>query len=372
MGMKNKKLLTIFIISICVYTFLVYKKVNVPIEDLTIPSLTALDIEKQGDEEVFLIENTTYTYKKNEPKKKLNPTASGVTLGKARENYDLTSKGTILPGLQKAILFGTKLSETGLNKCMDLFFSTRSYTDLCQCAITRANGKDVSELNLSGDIDIADFIEGMLKSSYYGTFFSENYRLIDIYASLSSEGRNLVLPYIDIKNNSPYIVGLALFKGDKVVKYLDVDDSKTMNILRENNLGGIISFKESNEESIDCAVKSYRKVKYSKDSDGKFHFTINVSMIGDVILNSMYDNLSKSPEKIKEVEHKLEDTIRKQCYSFIEDMQMKYKVDCLELGRYVIAKEGRGKDIDWNDIVCKSRIDVNIKVSLETFGRGEF
>ncbi|MEW8955013.1 Ger(x)C family spore germination C-terminal domain-containing protein [Clostridium sp.] len=372
MRLSNRKIVTILIVSIAIYTFLVYKKSNVPIEDLTIPSISVLDIEKQGNEEVFLIENSTYSYKKNEPKRKLNPTSSGVTLGIARANYDLTSKGTILPGLQKAILFGENLSESGLNKSMDLFFSTRSYTDLCRCAITRIPGKDLLALDLSGDIDIADFIEGLLKPSFYGTFRSENYRLIDIYAYLSSEGRNLVLPYIDIKNGSPAISGLALFKGDKLTTYLDDEDSKVMNILRENSLKGIISIKESNDKSMDCNVTTYRKVDCTKDSDGKFYFTINITMVGEVSLNTMYENLSNSPEKIKEAQNKLEDKFKKQCYAFIEDMQTKYKVDCLELGRYVIAKEGRGKNIDWDHIVCNSKIDVNVEIILESFGRGDF
>lgn len=53
-------------------------------------------------------------------------------------------------------------------------------------------------------------------------------------------------------------------------------------------------------------------------------------------------------------------------------MQNEYKIDCLELGREAAAKYGRGENIDWDEVVCNSKIQVNVNVKLTGIGRGDY
>ena len=47
-------------------------------------------------------------------------------------------------------------------------------------------------------------------------------------------------------------------------------------------------------------------------------------------------------------------------------------MDCIGLGREAAAKFGRRKNIDWDEVVSNAKIDVNVKVAVDTQGRGDY
>jgi hypothetical protein len=51
-------------------------------------------------------------------------------------------------------------------------------------------------------------------------------------------------------------------------------------------------------------------------------------------------------------------------------MQNDYKVDLINLGQYGAAKFGRHKEKDWNETV--SNADIEVKVKVDKFGRGDY
>lgn len=68
----------------------------------------------------------------------------------------------------------------------------------------------------------------------------------------------------------------------------------------------------------------------------------------------------------------MEENVKKNCEEFINKAKCSYNVDILELGRVAAARYGRGTGVDWNKEICNSTIKVNVKVSINTQGRGEY
>lgn len=371
--MKTKKVFIVPLFFLSVYVFLLYKNVSIPIESISIPSISVIDTKNVSNELYYIIDTLTYNYKQNSTIKKVNPSVDAITPGEARHNYNLKSKGYLFPGLQKVLLFGENICYSGIDTFITMVFSTSTYNDTSQCAVITIPGKTFLDVNLPGNDDIAEFTEGLLKNCKYDNFFSDNYKLMDVYYYLANEGYNLCLPHIRIEDSQPSIDGMVIFKKDKIAKLLDLNESKIMNLLRESDVVGNIYLKDSNTEILDCTLLSKRKV-YCDKIDDKYFFTIKLSARGEVYSNSIYDKLSEDQASIDEVERRIEEKLIAKCNGFIHQMQNNYKVDCLNLGKHILAKEGFNKDdnIDYNELVCNSEIKVVVDLLIETFGRGDF
>ena len=76
-------------------------------------------------------------------------------------------------------------------------------------------------------------MEGMIRNATNYNFLSSEYNLMNIYVTLDSEGKNLVLPYLEIKDKNITFTGMALFKGNKMAYVVPMEESKIMNMLRE-------------------------------------------------------------------------------------------------------------------------------------------
>jgi len=191
-----------------------------------------------------------------------------------------------------------------------------------------------------------------------------------MYVRLDTEGRNLVLPYMKISDKGLEITGLALFKGDKMVNKVEVDEAKFMNMMRENELlRGYLSIQKNSDEFMNFYGNTKRRVKCNKVKEG-YEFEIIIDIKGDVIANTLYKEFNGKTKK--ELEKALSKDVEKKCSEFINKMQNEYKIDCLELGMYAASKYGRDTGVDWNEVVSNSVIKVKANVKVDKVGRGAY
>jgi hypothetical protein len=186
---------------------------------------------------------------------------------------------------------------------------------------------------------------------------------------LNSEGENLVLPYLEIKDKNITFAGMALFKGNKMVYVLPMEESKIMNMLREKKGKGILSLQEGPDKYINYDAIVKKKVKCNK-REGKYEFSIELDFQGDIIGNTLYKDMKK--EKEKEFEYLMGKKIEKMCYDFLDKMKNVYKIDCLNIGMYAAAKYGRETGVDWNEEVSNSDIKVSVRVKIDKMGIGQY
>lgn len=75
---------------------------------------------------------------------------------------------------------------------------------------------------------------------------------------------------------------MALFKGDKMERKINVNEMHSLNRLREDKTKGIISIEKDykNFAEMDCYIK--RKVECYKEK-GKYRFVIKLDIKGDMI-----------------------------------------------------------------------------------------
>ncbi|MGK0467090.1 MAG: Ger(x)C family germination protein [Clostridium sp.] len=295
----------------------------------------------------------------------------GKNVAETRSTRQTVSSKEFLLGLQKAFIFSEDLATYGINPIADIMFSNQQMNDATWIVVCKDKALDMLKFKDGDHTTASDHIDGMLESSKEQNFMSDQYKVVDMFVRIGSEGRNLVLPYLDIINNKITLTGMALFKKDKMVANIPMAEAMYINILKEDKVKGILTLQKDSHNLILNYGKSKRKVKCEKIND-KYKFIIDIVFNGQVVNNTMYKDLMINTKTVDKYSQELEEQTKKRCNDFINKMQNEYKVDCLELGRVAASTYGRNPETDWDNIVCNSDIIVNVKVKVNGLGRGQF
>jgi Ger(x)C family germination protein len=362
-------MLTFIIISIL--SFYISGVEREPVEKVSISSAIGYDLEKNTEENVdYSVPVNIYIINNNKVSSR-TIVSKGNTLGETREDRQQKTDKKFLLGFEKVYVISEEYAKHGISSIIDILFRTPEVRDTAMLCVCKGKAEDILSFEIKDYISSADFIEGLLKYSREYNFFPGNYKLVDAYIRIGAEGRSLVLPYIQVTENTIEISGLALFKEDKMVNYVSTQDAKILNLLREKNIRGMVSLENTPNSYLDYYGKSRRKVECYKTGD-KYKFVINLRMVGDIVSNEYYRKIIDKPEKKKEIEKELTKALETEGKRFLDIMQNEHKLDCLELGRVACAKYGRNTGTDWNEVVANAEIEVKAAVELDRYGRGDY
>jgi len=342
-----------------------------PVEDLNIISAIGQDIEIKGDIINYITMFSVYLFEPQEKIESSVKTGTSLNFGETRQSRQLVDNKQSILGSEKTVIQSEESAEYGIRGMIDILFRNPYLNDTAYFVVCKGKASDILNMNIKGYPSSGDFIEGLIMNSKYHNFFSDNYKIIDLFLKVDSEGCNITLPYIEITDKGIGITGMALFKKDKMVAKINIDELKTMNMLKENDVKGILTLQKSANEYVNYYATSKRKVSCTKEGS-KYKFTINIDLKGDIISDTLYKNLQDSVEKNAQFDERMAEEVKNQCNDFIVKMKNQYKVDCLDLGQVAAAKYGRQTGLDWNSIVCSSEIEVNVKVNVLKTGRGEY
>ena len=349
-------------------------------ERVTIESVATIngigyDIERKGRNNIefeYSIPINTNVYKSSGTQENVLFNDKGENLGEVIQKRQQKMDKKFIQGQEQIVLISDEYARYGMKTLIDDRFRNPETNNRAYMAVCKGKAEDYLKYEKKGYTNSSEYMAGLIEfySSY--SFFSNNYKVLDAYVRIGAEGRSMVLPYIDITNEGIEITGMAIFENDKMVQFADIQKSKILNILKNDNVRGILSLQKSSKEYIDFdAISKKRKVKCYKQGD-KYSFNIYLTFTGTVTNNEMYADMKENINKKKEFEKDMEKSIEKQCDEFIKTMKSDYKVDCLALGREAAAKYGRQKMIDWNKVVSNADIKVYVVVNADLQGRGDY
>ncbi|MCB2289772.1 Ger(x)C family spore germination protein [Clostridium sp. CS001] len=380
----KKKVIIMFLVALIVSVYAEKLKVT-PMEEFNIPIAIGFDINKELKNYVqYNIPISIYNFK-NKKKDNIPITTRKETvteeisssvlkgkassIGRAREDSQLKSSKPLLIGLQKIVIMSEEQAAYGILNAINIFFNDEKTNDKSIFVVCKGKAEDILKFKIDGYPSSADYMESMVKSARNYNFIFSEYNLFNIYVTLDSEGKNLVLPYLEIKEKELAFTGMALFKEDKLAYVLPMDEGKIMNMLREKKGTGILNLQEAPDKYINYDAEVKRKVKCIKTERG-YEFNIELDFQGDIIENTLYKSMEK--EKEKEFEKFMGKKIEKICNDFLAKMKDVYKIDCLNLGMYAVAKYGRETGVDWNKEVSNADIKVSVKVKVDKIGIGQY
>jgi Ger(x)C family germination protein len=366
---SNRTLLIIFLISLS-FAFLKIGNNFLPIEQIGVPAAIGYDIEKKNDKIIHKVPVSIYSYPENNIKTLMIEGEAG-SVPETREIRQLEANGKFIIGLEKVIIISEDAARNGINYLMDMLLSERTVNDTAYVVVCKGNVEDILKHKVEGKPSSGDYLAEVVEHLVDMNFIPNNYRLIDTFVRVGSEGRSLVIPYVEIREGKVRVTGLALFSKDKMIHKLKVNEFKLLNLLRESGTRGMITVSKDTEHYANFYGISKRKVKARKEN-GKFIFDIELSLKGELISNTLYGNMAQKPKLAKQFEADVKNTVEEECREFIKIMQEDLKIDCLELGRWGISVHGHDTGIDWDKAIANSQINVTAKVKVTEIGRGDY
>ncbi len=369
----NKKNYFIIVIGILFYTYIIEGQARVPIEEVVTITGIGYDVEIKGKDMMeYSIPISTTVLKSSEEQVNLIFKEEGRSLGEIIQKRQEVMNQKFVQGHERVVLVSEDYARYGLRTLIEDRFRNAEVNDIAYMAVCKGKTEDYLKYKVPGYDNASEYIEGLIEASPNDNFFSDNYKQIDAFVRIGAEGRNLVLPYIEITEEGIVLTGMAIFKGDKLIALADIKESRMLSLLKNDSVKGIESLQRSNEIYIDFDAKSgKRKIECHKQGE-KYSFKIDLILKGTVIDNEMFVDMVKDIKIKKEFEKDMGKSIEKQCNDFIFVMKNKYKTDCIGLGREAAAKYGRRKVLDWNKVICSSDIKVNVKVLVDLQGRGDY
>lgn len=366
---KFKVFLHIVVIVIFILCFLGTS--GMLVENMEIPVAVGSDIEKNSENAFYSIPLLVYSFQNVNQVMSTTIIGSNGNLGQTIQNRQLKEGKKSVIGLNRIFLFSEESSRFGIKSFLDIWIKNQATNDRALCAVCKGKAEDLFKYKTTEFSNAAEYVEGMIKNLREYNFFSMQYTVMDLIVRMDTEGRNALLPYIELKNNSIETTGLAIFKGDVMVGKADMIETRIINILKENKVKGILTLQKDLRHYINCYAYSKRKVKCYKE-DGKYKFIIYLDIQGNMMSNELYSNISSDYNVLKKYEADMKNYVEKKANESIKNIKCKYKTDILDLGKVAVAKYGRGTGTDWDKVVCDSEIQVNVKFRVNTEGRGEY
>lgn len=365
----NKKFIVIAIVLIFIISFMGSK--GELVENMEIPIGVGEDIEKINGNIIYKIPILIYSFEESNKITSYELVGEGLNPTDTRQNRQLKASKKFIFGLNKAFIFSEEAAKNGIDVFLDLSLNNPEINDRAICIVCKGRAETLLNYKVKGYDSSSDYIDGMVKNLNQFNFFPMQYSLTDLMVRCDAEGRTATLPYIEIKNGALETTGLAIFNKDKMVGKATMEETKIINILKENNVKGILSIQDNSNHYISLYGTSKRKVKCYK-KDGKYKFDINLNIEGQIISNKLYKNINLDKLQMDKFQADLARKVETNCSTIIKNIMLQYKVDVLDLGRIAAAKYGRHTGVDWNKAITSDNIKISAKIKVYNEGRGNY
>lgn len=295
-------------------------------------------------------------------------TLCGVTITDSRQRRGLTDPDIYVTGLNKTIIIGEELARRGINPYMDSLLRGTTVSGTMYFTVAAGRGEDILKTPIKNYTNMGTYLVSLFDGVQQRTFIPV-IKLEEFYRS-QSKGKNPVAPILERRGDRVIISGVAVFKKDRMVKKLNVEEGHDLVLLRGLKGRSFLPFSQEQDGIYHrgtVLVSNSRKVQYYQNKQGH-KFLITIKLEGTLEEHSHHAPVTE--EHLQEIEKTIEQQVKTQCEKFINKMQEEIKVDCIDILKYALAKNRRAleKDIDNPEFIQDANIQVKVKVHLKNTG----
>jgi Ger(x)C family germination protein len=277
-------------------------------------------------------------------------------------------------GTGQCLLFGVELARSkDFIGALEVSLRNPNFGKDKKIGVAEPTSKEVLSIKNDNYSNPATYIIDLL-NNINSKVFQVNMTMHQFSYSMNNPGLNGVLPIIkNMGDGKLAIYGTAIFRKDIMIARADVPESEILTFLRGWKCRGAITQSIYEQEKLideaSITASNEREVKFKKIGD-EYYFDVTISLKGNLAGHKNKEN--KVDKKfITLVEKNIQDDIERRCQEFIDKMQNEWKVDCIDLTKYPLAKD-RQKLIkkNFSDIV-QNQFHINVKVKVKISGYGE-
>lgn len=296
-----------------------------------------------------------------------------------------TSRRLYFGHLQSFLISSSIAEKDGIKDFLDLFYRDHEIRENIDVIISQ----DIStEIILSSqsvlEKNAGVLIDKKIDNTYKNSSFSVPIELRKVIATLMEPSSSAIIPAINLfppisrdnldvtkKADQPSIiksVGLAVFKRDKLVGYLNNYETRALNWVTDNIKKGIIVVEFRGKNSLE--ILSSKTNISSTFKNGQPTITIDVKMnlnIGE--LNSPID--VTKVEELEKLEVKTNEKVNKEIKHVIDKAQNEFKLDFLSFNEEIKKhhpKEWKKMKDNWEEEFQNIKVDIKVNSTIKHLG----
>lgn len=314
-------------------------------------------------------------------------TSKGETIQEAFRKLLLVSPKRTYANHVQILIFGEEIAREGLHDSFDIFFrdpeSRKNYLVLIAKETTAESALKV--LTPIEEISATHIYESLLADSeFYGITEKITYEeLMGLYLndkkeislpSISIAGKNEQGDVIDnIEKSDPktklVLSEMAIFKNDKLLGYLNSDESIYLSIIKKVLKNTILTYECESNKYMSLEVLGLKAdFKTNKNS-----LDINVNIKSDANITEIYCNVDlNNPDTITELENNINKKVEENVLKTINSIIDKYDSDVFGFEDMIYRNDLKFynsiKD-DWDNRYLKE-LNFNVKADIKLLSKG--
>lgn len=356
-----------------------YREVN----NLAITS--AIGIDKEGDEyittaQVVTTKKSTGNVNASENIPSIVYTSKGNTIQEALRKTVLESPKRLYASHLEILVIGDALAKEGIEEILEFFFRDPEIRMQFLVVIAKnASAEDVLEcltpLETISAQNIRDTIETDME--FFGTTRIITFE--EMMKDYLNDRVQLLLPTIELINNTSEkdklesleevdseseikLSGLAAFQEDKLIYFLDNEESIYANMIMNKIENTVINYQCENKNYIAIEIiKNSASIENKKNS---LDMNISIEGNGNIIEMNCDENL-EDPKVIKEIEKKINKKIEDEIEKNINTMIQQYHTDIYGFEDIVYKSNySYYKNLDKENLIQKLQFNIQSNIKL--------
>lgn len=308
-------------------------------------------------------------------------TGSGETLQNAVNSFIKRTPRFSFYGHMSVLIIGENAAKEGVKNLIEVSARFNQTRPRLRVMVTQGMAKDIVEtepeasrtiseelkatveqsverLGLSGDVDLVDFAEGLLNPQRDPVASN-----VHIIYPQEKRGEKRAGPF-----NSILIEGLGVFSGDKLVGWLNKEETLGLLLLTQPISRGEIPVNFDFEGKTLSYFLSKSKLKVeTRVVDGKLEADIHVKTSGAMIEN---DGVVLNQENLEVLQQKINERLLELTGNTVQKVQS-YESDCLGLTENLYRfHQGQFKQIgsDWHNIFTQATVNITVESLIQNTG----
>lgn len=299
----------------------------------------------------------------------------GVTITDALNEVSLQQGKDVFYGNNTLLIIGRKTCENGIGSAINFFNSDNEARPTIHVAMSDTDAADIITTQLDQGITPALALDMMIDSSKANGIVSE-VTLMEVIQAINSEGNNPYMPIIASGkdfNGEPSLtlIGTAFFKGDQYVG--EFEGNQTRGLLWLVGKVNRTTINIDSEKIGRCSLYADRtktKIKTTIEQ-GVPHFYVEIKARGTIREISRVDGGGIETKDVDLLEDRVEETITHEITLALNKAIGENQTDIFRFCDHVKQVKLRyWKEIhdQWNEILPKSTIDVQVKFNIDRIG----
>lgn len=304
-------------------------------------------------------------------------TTEGKTMFDAARNMITLSGKKLYWSHAKVIILSKEIASEGITKIIDWYNRDSETREDIHILISKgASAKEIFDAQgITQDIKSFTLDEIIKNQVSLGKAPKTDILQFDIQAQ--TKGISQVIPTVNLKKvdekMTPQVIGTAIIKNDKLVGFLNGEETKDLIFIINEVKGGIlVEETQANDETNFVSLEIFKsKTKITPIVDGK-DIKINMSVDTTVAIGetTSTENFFDDNKQMK-LEQSAGNTLKKRIESLVEKIQSEYDADIFGFGAKLQEdklKAWKNVDDNWEEVFKDLKVNVKTKVHIKNSG----